>query len=230
VLFRGSLRGALPETPDLPEYHELSVQRGLLMVSLANLVLFLGLLIVGVSPQWAAISCAALILVLASNRPRRALQYVDWTLLLLFAGLFIVMRGLEATSWLDRVIERAGPLAERAGAWGTVGPDSPDGHREQSRQQRAGGVIAYADLSASGGGGRELALCRDGRDARGQSDYYWISGEPHRAGDRGAARGAYQLLDVSQSGAAGDDSDGHSQCSLVGAPAISALANSMTQE
>jgi Na+/H+ antiporter NhaD/arsenite permease-like protein len=28
LLFRGSLRGALPETPDLPEYHELSVQRG----------------------------------------------------------------------------------------------------------------------------------------------------------------------------------------------------------
>jgi Na+/H+ antiporter NhaD/arsenite permease-like protein len=120
VLFRGSLRGALPETPDLPEYHELSVQCGLLMVSLANLALFLGLLIVGVSPQWAAISCAALILVLASNRPRRALQYVDWTLLLLFAGLFIVMRGLEATSWLDRVIERAGPLLGAPGLGGLL--------------------------------------------------------------------------------------------------------------
>ena len=120
LLFRGSLRGALPETPDLPAYHELSVQRGLLMVSLANLSLFLGLLIVGVSPQWAAISCAALILVLASNRPRRALQHVDWTLLLLFAGLFIVMRGLEATSWLDRVIERAGPLLGAPGLGGLL--------------------------------------------------------------------------------------------------------------
>ncbi len=120
LLFRGSLREALPETPDLPEYHKLSVQRGLLMVSLANLVLFLGLLIVGVSPHWAAISCAALILVLASNRPRRALQYVDWTLLLLFAGLFIVMRGLEATSWLDRVIEWAGPWLSAPGLGGLL--------------------------------------------------------------------------------------------------------------
>ncbi len=118
LLFRGSLRGALPETPDLP--HELSVQRGLLIVSLANLVLFLGLLIVGVSPQWAAISCAALLLVLASNRPRRALQYVDWTLLLLFSGLFIVMRGLEATSWLDRVIEWAGPWLSAPGRVGML--------------------------------------------------------------------------------------------------------------
>jgi Na+/H+ antiporter NhaD/arsenite permease-like protein len=225
ALFRGSLRGALPETPDLPEYHELSVQRGLLMVSLANLVLFLGLLIVGVSPQWAAISCAALILVLASNRPRRALQYVDWTLLLLFAGLFIVMRGLEATSWLDQS-DRAGWAASgRAGAWGAVGPDSPDGPREQSRQQRAGGVIACADLGASGGGGRELALCRHGRDARGQSDYHWISGEPHRAGARIAARGAYQLLDVSEGGAAGDARDDRHQHGVAHSEALAAWSH-----
>jgi Na+/H+ antiporter NhaD/arsenite permease-like protein len=120
VLFRGSLRGALPETPDLPEYHELSWQRGLLMVSLANLALFLGLLIVGVSPQWAAISCAALILVLASNRPRRALQYCRLDALVVICGLFIVMRGLEATSWLDRVIERAGPLLGAPGLGGLL--------------------------------------------------------------------------------------------------------------
>lgn len=109
LLFRKSLVSALPERPDLPEYHELAAQRGLLAVSLGTLVLFLGLLIFGISPQWAAISCAALLLVLASNRPRRALQHVDWTLLLLFAGLFIVMRGVEATSWLDRLVELTGP-------------------------------------------------------------------------------------------------------------------------
>lgn len=118
VLFRRSLAGVLPETPDLPEYHELAVQRGLLTVSLGTLVLFLGLLVAGISPQWAAISCAALLLVLASNRPRRALQHVDWTLLLLFAGLFIVMRGLEATSWFDRVVELTG---SGLGASGFVG-------------------------------------------------------------------------------------------------------------
>ncbi|MCS7198558.1 MAG: SLC13 family permease [Candidatus Bipolaricaulota bacterium] len=115
MLFRDSLRGALLERPDLPEYHELSVQRGLLIVSVGTLGLFLGLLIAGISPQWAAISCAALLLVLASNRPRRALQYVDWTLLLLFAGLFIVMRGLEATTWLDRLVDWAGPGLSASG-------------------------------------------------------------------------------------------------------------------
>nr|BAL57541.1 citrate transporter [uncultured Acetothermia bacterium]BAL58988.1 citrate transporter [Candidatus Acetothermum autotrophicum] len=120
LLFRRSLYGALPETPDLPEYHELAVQRGLLTVSLATLVLFLGLLVFGTPPQWAAISCAALLLVLASNRPRRALQHVDWTLLLLFAGLFIVMRGLEATSWLDRLVELAGPWLSASGFVGLL--------------------------------------------------------------------------------------------------------------
>jgi Na+/H+ antiporter NhaD/arsenite permease-like protein len=120
LLFRKSLGGALPETPDLPEYRELAVQRGLLFVSLGTLVLFLGLLIAGVSPQWAAISCAALLLVLASNRPRRALQQVDWTLLLLFSGLFIVMRGLEATSWLDRVVDLTGPWLSASGIVGLI--------------------------------------------------------------------------------------------------------------
>lgn len=120
LIFRRSLQGALPERPDLPEYHELPVQRGLLLIGLATLALFLGLLIVGVSPQWAAISCAALLLVLASNRPRRALQQVDWTLLLLFSGLFIVMRGLEATSWLDRLVSWAGPWLSAAGILGLI--------------------------------------------------------------------------------------------------------------
>lgn len=96
------------------------MQRGLLLSGLAVLALFLGLLIVGVSPQWAAISCAALLLVLASNRPRRALQQVDWTLLLLFSGLFIVMRGLEATSWLDRLVSWAGPWLSAAGILGLI--------------------------------------------------------------------------------------------------------------
>lgn len=114
LLFRRSLQGALPE------YHELAVQRGLLIVSLGTLVLFLGLLVFGISPPWAAISCAALLLVLASNRPRRALQHVDWTLLLLFAGLFIVMRGVEATSWLDRLVGWAGPGLSASGGMGML--------------------------------------------------------------------------------------------------------------
>ncbi len=105
LLFRRELQGELPHLlADLPEYRELSIQRGLLWSGLLVMMLFLALLITGMPPQWAAISCAALLLVLASNRPRRALQHVDWTLLLLFAGLFIVMRGLEATSWMDQLM------------------------------------------------------------------------------------------------------------------------------
>ncbi|MCS6937153.1 MAG: anion transporter [Candidatus Bipolaricaulota bacterium] len=109
LVFRRDLQGGLNALVDLPEYHELPVQRGLLTVGLLTLGLFLVLLFWGTPPQWAAIICAALLLVLASNRPRRALQHVDWTLLLLFSGLFVVMRGVESVSLLDRLVESLGP-------------------------------------------------------------------------------------------------------------------------
>jgi Na+/H+ antiporter NhaD/arsenite permease-like protein len=110
LLFRRELRGALAlQTQERLEHEQRPLQRGLLMSSLLVMALFLGLLITGTPPQWTAISCAALMLVLGSNRPRRALQQVDWTLLLLFAGLFVVMRGLEAAHWLDSLLSQLGP-------------------------------------------------------------------------------------------------------------------------
>jgi Na+/H+ antiporter NhaD/arsenite permease-like protein len=105
LLFRRELGGPMPLWEEaLPEYGDLVLQRGLLFLGLVVMGLFLGLLLAGTAPQWAAILCAALLLVLSSNRPRRALQQVDWTLLLLFAGLFIVMRGLEAVNWVEKLM------------------------------------------------------------------------------------------------------------------------------
>ena len=53
----------------------------------------------------------------AQRDPGEAIELVDWDLLLFFASLFVVMRGLEATGavgWIDR---RALALAQGASPW-----------------------------------------------------------------------------------------------------------------
>ncbi len=124
LLFRRELGGPISLWEEgLPEYHDLVRQRGLLFVGLVVMGLFLALLLAGTPPQWAAILCAALLLVLSSNRPRRALQQVDWTLLLLFAGLFIVMRGLEEVNWVEKLMAWVQPwFSAESSGFGSLMP------------------------------------------------------------------------------------------------------------
>lgn len=93
----------------------MEIQRGLLALSLLVVLLAFVLLAAGYAPQGVAISCAALLILLGSNRPRRALQQVDWPLLLIFAGLFIVMCGVEKAGLVEHLVSQAGGwFAERA--------------------------------------------------------------------------------------------------------------------
>ncbi|MDH7505937.1 MAG: anion transporter [Candidatus Acetothermia bacterium] len=107
MVYRRQLSLPLKPLPDLPKPANAQVQRGLLILSSLVMLLFLMLLMLGYAPQAVAISCAALLIVLGSNRPRRPLQYVDWPLLLIFAGLFVVMRGVEEAGLIDQVISHA---------------------------------------------------------------------------------------------------------------------------
>ena len=97
------------------------VQKTLLSLSLLVMFSFLVLLSMGYPPQGVAISLAALMILLGSNRPRRPLQEVDWTLLLLFAGLFIVMRGVEKAGILDQILRLSGGIVADTGWIGTAG-------------------------------------------------------------------------------------------------------------
>jgi Na+/H+ antiporter NhaD/arsenite permease-like protein len=108
LIYRSQLRLPLKPLSDLQGYAELRVQRGLLGLSLLVILLALVLLAMGYAPQGVAISCAALLILLGSNRPRRALQHVDWPLLLIFSGLFIVMRGVEKAGLVEQLISQAG--------------------------------------------------------------------------------------------------------------------------
>src|SRR5881409_2086724 len=64
-----------------------------------------------------AIAAGALMVALAQRDPAYAIDRVEWSLLLFFASLFVVMRGFEQTgavAWLDR---HAVGLVESGGPW-----------------------------------------------------------------------------------------------------------------
>ncbi len=120
LIYRSQLRLPLKPSNDLRGYAELRVQRGLLALSLLVVLLALIFLAAGYAPQGVAISSAALLILLGSNRPRRALQQVDWPLLLIFAGLFIVMRGVEKAGLVEHLISQAGSWFAERSALGSI--------------------------------------------------------------------------------------------------------------
>lgn len=69
-------------------------------------------LCVGARPAAAAMGAAAAVILAGSARPRVALQKVDWSLLLLFGGLFVVMEGVSRSGLSALAVNGiAGPLA-----------------------------------------------------------------------------------------------------------------------
>jgi Na+/H+ antiporter NhaD/arsenite permease-like protein len=81
-----------------------NVQKGLLGTSLLAMLGFLVLLSLGMPPPSVAISLASLLILAASSKPRKALQEVDWPLLLFFSGLFVVMSGVQKSGLIDAIL------------------------------------------------------------------------------------------------------------------------------
>lgn len=109
AVIRWSYRGVLPKRLILPEPIEpVSVSRLPLTLAIVVMLAFLLLLAAGFPPPTVAMSLGALVMLLESHRPSQLLQQVDWTLLLLFAGLFIVMHGVEQAGGINRIIQPAG--------------------------------------------------------------------------------------------------------------------------
>src|SRR2546427_649201 len=68
-----------------------------------------------------AISAGALMVAIAQRDPAYAIDRVEWSLLLFFASLFVVMRGFEQTgavAWIDR---HALALVQPGSAWSVAG-------------------------------------------------------------------------------------------------------------
>jgi len=76
----------------------------MLVISLTAGAAMFVLLSLNYHPPSVAMGLASLVILAGSRKPRRALQRVDWTLLFLFAGLFVVMRGVEHAGLVQLVI------------------------------------------------------------------------------------------------------------------------------
>ncbi len=93
LLFRADLRAPLPPQPQAARPSAL--HRGLLLKSLLLLGLFVIASLAGMQPSEAALIAAALLLLTPGLRSEILLAGVDWSLLVMFIGLFIVIAGLQ---------------------------------------------------------------------------------------------------------------------------------------
>ena len=111
-LYRKELRGdAFASRPALPAYE---IRKPLLITSL---VVCAGVLIgfsLGFSYSLVAAAGAVALLLFGGVRTETVLEGVDWTLLLFFSGLFIVMHGVETSGLASAVINSAGDLTKLA--------------------------------------------------------------------------------------------------------------------
>lgn len=67
-----------------------------------------------------AITVGALMVAVAQRDPAYAIERVEWSLLLFFATLFVVMRGLEQTGVVAWIDARAVALAQRGSVWSSA--------------------------------------------------------------------------------------------------------------
>ncbi|HET9989925.1 MAG TPA: SLC13 family permease [Kofleriaceae bacterium] len=117
VMFRKQLPAGplVDRSPPKP-----AVDKPLAVKALLALALFAGLALIGVKLAGAAI-CAAAILMVASRRGARgAFAIVDWTLLLFFGGLFVVVAGVQHAGVIDRLFHAIEPVIARGDALGDL--------------------------------------------------------------------------------------------------------------
>jgi Na+/H+ antiporter NhaD/arsenite permease-like protein len=87
------------------------VHRALLLKSLAAAAAMVGFFFAGVAPAKVAIIGGALLLLTRRLKPERVYREIDWALLLLFAGLFVVVAGVEKAVLTPETLALAEHLA-----------------------------------------------------------------------------------------------------------------------
>lgn len=117
ALFRRSLDAANLAERRLPPP---DFDRRLAATALAALGLFVVLAAAGVALPGAAMAAAALLILAAGRSPREALARIDWSLLLFFAGLFVLVAGFERSGALEDLFRAAAPLVRRGGLTGSA--------------------------------------------------------------------------------------------------------------
>lgn len=112
---------AFPTHPRMPAYR---VHKPLLVKALIVCAGVLVAFSLGYPYSLAAASGAVALLFFGRIRTETILEGVDWTLLLFFSGLFVVMHGVEASGLAEAVIGKAGDLAALSPFWQIAGLSS----------------------------------------------------------------------------------------------------------
>lgn len=117
VMFRKQLpAGPLADrSPPKP-----ALDKPLTMKALAALALFAGLALAGIKLAGAAICAAAILMVVSRRGARGAFAIVDWTLLLFFGGLFVVVAGIQHAGVIDRLFHPIQSLVARGDVLGDL--------------------------------------------------------------------------------------------------------------
>ena len=106
LAYRGELsRKGFDHRPIMPAYE---VNRPLLAKALAVCAGVLAAFSFGYSYSLSAAAGAVVLMLISGVKTEHVLEGVDWTLLLFFAGLFVVMRGVEASGLAGKMISLLG--------------------------------------------------------------------------------------------------------------------------
>ncbi len=105
--FRNTLRAA---KINKPEGDSKPLDRKLLWLTFGALVLVFVGFVAGLNLAWTALSGAAFVMVFARRDTHQVLKLVDWHLLLFFAGLFVVVEGLNSTGLPDQIYRQVRPF------------------------------------------------------------------------------------------------------------------------
>jgi Na+/H+ antiporter NhaD/arsenite permease-like protein/uncharacterized membrane protein (UPF0127 family) len=109
-LYRNEIRADVFENrPSMPEYY---VRKPLLAKSLLVSGVVIGAFSMGYPYSLVAVAGGGALLLFGGVSTERIFEGVDWTLLLFFAGLFVVMRGVEVSGLATAMIEKTGNLAD----------------------------------------------------------------------------------------------------------------------
>ncbi|MFL5319508.1 MAG: SLC13 family permease [Myxococcaceae bacterium] len=106
-LFRRELKSDVRLTlhpPPPPNFKRMRVLTGLVL--LAVVIAFFA----GAPMGWSALAGAAFVMAFSGHEPRKALEKVDFILLLFFASLFVVIYGVHKDGWAERMRDLFAPI------------------------------------------------------------------------------------------------------------------------
>jgi hypothetical protein len=151
-----------------------------------------------------AITAGAAMVAIAQRDPAYAIDRVEWSLLLFFASLFVVMR--DGGGRVDRP-PRLGPGAGRLTLACCRGGERCHGDPVEPHLQRSGCHPVARHRAHDSSPGSHVARDRDELDVRGEPAAHRLDGEPHRRRASGDARPTDRVCGVRAGGRTRDAAD-----------------------